>query len=271
MGRNKTAARPVTLEREDMPSAPCQIVEPYRGLASEYDDALGRQFFVRTRDAFEHLQRHYGFGFCSAADIGCGTGIFACYLARKWRVPVYAVDRSAEMLAQARRNCRGERVEVIRQDLRSLQLPTRVDLIAANYDVLNHLVARSDIKQAFKRVHASLNPGGHFYFDLITPCLGLPPAQWTRFMRRTRRGAVWQFLLWTPREALLRINVMSQRIDRPRADFERHVERAYTPQQIARWLFEAGFQLRGVHDEATGELALRCAPRLLFLAQRIRT
>jgi SAM-dependent methyltransferase len=251
-----------------MTMAPCQIVAPYRGLAADYDDALGRQFFLRARDAFEHLQRHYGFGFRSAADIGCGTGIFARYLARKWRVPVFAVDRSAAMLAQARRTCRGEPVQVIQQDLRNLQLPTPVDLITANYDVLNHLVAPSDIKQALQRVHANLNLGGHFYFDLITPCLGLPPAKWTRFIRRTRRGAVSQFLLWTPREALLRINVMSQRTDPPRADFERHVERAYTPQQIARWLCKAGFQLRAVHDEATGHFAVRCAPRLLFLATR---
>jgi SAM-dependent methyltransferase len=252
-----------------MTSAPCHLVAPYRSLADQYDDALGRQFFLRTRAAFERLQREYNFGFQSAADIGCGTGLFACYLARKWRVPVYAVDRSAEMLAQARRICHGERVEVIQQDLRELQLPARVDLITANYDVLNHLVAPSHLMQALQRVHGNLNPGGHFYFDLITPCLGLPPARWTRFTRRTRRGAVWQFLLWKPRQGLLHIDVMSRRAGCDHAQIEKHMERAYSPRQMACWLFETGFRLRGVHDEATGEFAVRCASRLLFLAQRI--
>lgn len=251
-----------------MTSAQCHLVAPYRSLADEYDDALGGQFFLRTRAAFERLRREYNLGFRSAADIGCGTGLFACYLARKWGIPVYAVDRSAEMLAQARRTCRGERVELLRQDLRKLQLPCRVDLITANYDVLNHVVAPSDMKEALRHVHRNLNPGGHFYFDLITPCLSLPPERWTRFRRRTRRGAVWQFLLWKPCQGLLRIDVMSRRVDRERAQVERHLERAYSPQQMAHWLSHAGFRLRGVHDEATGEFAVRCAPRLLFLAQR---
>ena len=252
-----------------MSSTPCDLVAPYRSLADQYDDSLGRQFFLRTRAAFETLQRQYNFGFQSAADLGCGTGLFACYLARQWGVPVYAVDRSPEMLAQAQRLCRGERVQLIQQDLRDLRLPSRVDLVTANYDVLNHIVRPVDLKRALERIHANLNPGGHFYFDLITPCLGLPAARWTRFKRRTRRGAVWQFLLWRPRESLLRIDVMSERMDRERPQIERHVERAYDLRDVAQWLSEAGFRLRGVHDEASGRFATQCSPRLLLLAQRI--
>lgn len=247
---------------------PAQVVAPYRGLAADYDGALGLRFFRRVRSAFERLQREYGFTFRSAADIGCGTGLFARYLARKWQVPVVAVDRSPEMLEQAARTCCGEDVRVLRQDLRELRLPDRVGLITANYDVLNHLVVPSDLRRVLHRVRANLVPGGHFYFDLITPCLGLPPGKWTRWTHPMPHGEVQQHLLWDPRERLLRIDVVSRRFGRCLAQVERHTERAYGPAEVATWLAEAGLALRGIHHESTAEFAGRCAPRLLFLAER---
>jgi trans-aconitate methyltransferase len=144
-----------------MSLAAAQVVAPYRGLAADYDSALGLRFFRRVRAAFERLRQEYGFVFRSAADIGCGTGLFARYLAREWRVPVFAVDRSREMLAQARRTCCGERVRLLQQDLRQLRLPRRVDLITANYDVLNHLTAPSELRQTLRRVRENLSPGGN--------------------------------------------------------------------------------------------------------------
>ena len=87
-------------------------------------------------------------------------------------------------------------------------------------------------------------------------------------MRPTRRGLVWQFLFWQPCRSLLRIHVLSERSDRGDAQMEKHLERAYSPIDVARWLAEAGFRLRGVHDEATAALAAHCTPRMLFVAQR---
>ena len=252
-----------------MIATPCQIVAPYRSLAVEYDDALGSDFFRRVRRAFEQLQREYGFAFRSAADIGCGTGLFARYLARRFRVPVFAVDRSPEMLRQAANNCRGQRICLLQQDLRQLRLPRPVDLITSNYDVLNHIIAPSDLRHALKRVRDNLTPGGHFYFDIITPCLGLPAGTWTRWMRPTLRGVVRQFLFWEPCRRLLRIDVLKRQFGSPCADLERHTERAYSPAQMARWLREAGFVIRGVHDEATLRFPVRCPPRMIMVARRI--
>ncbi len=245
----------------------CRRVAPYRSLAAEYDTALGRDFFRRVRSAFERLQGEYGFTFRNAADIGCGTGLFARYLARHWRVPVFAVDRSPEMLAEARRTCCGERVQILCQDVRELCLPFRVDLITANYDVVNHLVDASDVRQMLCRVRDNLAPGGHFYFDFITSCLGLPPGRRTAWTRQTPRGFVRQFLYWDPYRHLLRIDVVSRRFDLTRTHVEQHTERTYSPVQFARWLLDAGFILRGAHDEATLQPAGGCSARMIVIAQ----
>ena len=146
------------------------MVSPYSRIAPVYDCTVGLPFFLRLRDAFEKIATLYGIRFGSAADIGCGTGVFACYLNRCWGVPVFGVDRSAEMLRQARRNCRSRGVCFLQQDIRCLALPAQVDLITANFDTLNHLRSAADLRRTVKRIAANLRPGGHFYFDIITPC-----------------------------------------------------------------------------------------------------
>ena len=106
---------------------------PYSQLASAYDIALGIPNFIGTRAAFERLVRRYDILSHSAADVGCGTGLFACYLNQCWGVPVFAVDRSPEMLDVARCNCTSPNVSFLLQDIRCLRLPCSVDLITANF------------------------------------------------------------------------------------------------------------------------------------------
>jgi len=114
----------------------------------------------------------------------------------------------------------------------------------------------------------NLAPRGHIYFDVITPCLALPAGKWRSWTRPTARGTVRQLLFWEPCRRLLQIHVVRRRDGDPCADVEKHVERIYPPAQVADCLDEAGFRLRGVHDEATADVARTCGPRLLFLAQR---
>src|SRR5947208_15510074 len=108
------------------------MISPYTEIAPGYDCTLGVPFFLQVRDSFEKLAQQYCIHFCSAADLGCGTGLFACYLNLYWGVPVYGVDNSAAMLRQAYRNCRSANVCLLQQDIRCLALPTQVDLITAN-------------------------------------------------------------------------------------------------------------------------------------------
>src|SRR5882762_4249140 len=138
--------------RTHMRPAPVAVVPPYSQLATTFDQALGIAQFLQTRRAFEYLARRYDLKFRSAADIGCGTGIFACYLSRCWDVPVFAVDRSPEMLSVAACRCRDPRVRFLKQDIRCLRLPCPVDLVTANFDTVNHLVGPPDLKHALQRI-----------------------------------------------------------------------------------------------------------------------
>jgi len=103
----------------------------------------------------------------SMLDLACGTGSLAFMMARKgW--DVCGVDASEGMLAAAIEKNRRVRppLRFFRQDMRELRLPAQVGLVTSMFDSLNHLPSVRDLLRTFRAVHACLEPGGHFVFDL---------------------------------------------------------------------------------------------------------
>lgn len=240
---------------------------PYSALARHYDATLGRRYFGGLRRAFEVLARRFAIGFRSAADLGCGTGLFACYLARRYRIPVVAVDRSREMLAIAQRNCGDCRIGYLLQDIRHLRLPRSVDLMTATFDTLNHLLSARDLCRVFLRARRNLCPGGHFVFDLLTDRQKLgrqavviaPGASLVR---------VKQSFQWNPLTRLLSTRVAIGKTGSVAIKHELHVERGYDPVQVARWLDRAGFEVRALLDAPTLSQAHADSSRVIFVARR---
>ncbi len=247
------------------------IASPYSQLAADYDATIGIPFFRQTRDFFERLVRKYGIRFRSAADIGCGTGLFARHLKLTRNISIFAVDLSEPMLRIAARNCGGTNVVLLRQDIRYLSLPHPVDLITANFDTLNHLVRTSDLRQALRRIFANLNPGGHFIFDLVTNCLPLGRSrQYVRRFDRLRRR-VTQTVRLDPFRNLLSIIVSIRSPGMLTPVIERHLERVYSLKELGKAMHDAGFIIRGVHD-ATARAPVRgCPPRITVVAMRKTT
>jgi SAM-dependent methyltransferase len=245
------------------------FAQPYSRLAATYDTALGISNFIGTRAVFEVLVRRNGIQFRSAADVGCGTGLFACYLSQCWGVPVFGVDRSPEMLAVATRNCSSANVCLLQQDIRCLRLPYPVDLITANFDTMNHLLTEFDLRLAFRRIWENLRPGGHFIFDLITPCQTLGGAQ--TYIRRLASGRhkVSQHIRWNPWHKILSIFVVMDSPSSKVSTLEAHRERAYSPVEVGRWLMDTGFVMRGVHDAATLRMATGCPERIIVVARKV--
>ena len=256
------------LEAEARLTMPLDARAAYSELAPFYDAALGRDSFADARRAFEILARGHRIHFRTAADIGCGTGLFACYLSRRWGARVFGVDRSRSMLDVARRNCDEERVCFLEQDIRCLTLPEPVDLVTANFDVVNHLVGRMDLEHMMRSVATSLRRGGHIVFDAITNCAPLGGPRVFQKQTRLPRRRIVQTIRWDPDRRLLHGTVMHFLIERRAPVVETYVERGYAPEELGRALRAAGFVTRGVHDAATLKPAAHCVPRLRIVARK---
>lgn len=103
----------------------------------------------------------------SIVDLGCGTGEITIRLAEQGR-QLYGVDLSAEMLAIAEQKKvpNGADITWIKQDIRSLQGFSDIDLCISYCDVMNYIVSKSDVEKVFNNVYESLSEDGLFIFDV---------------------------------------------------------------------------------------------------------
>ena len=136
-------------------------------LAREWDAGKYEELSApQTRWGVEVLERLDARGDEAAIDAGCGTGrVTELLLAKLPEGSVLAVDGSRAMVEAARRRFAGEpRVRVERQDLLSLEVEERVDLVFSTATF--HWIADHD--RLFEKLAGALKPGGR----LIAQCGG---------------------------------------------------------------------------------------------------
>ena len=148
-----------------------RVRPPYAVLAAHYDEVyeIWRTSLSVARDEIFRSRR---VGFRSVLDLGCGSGWQSLELARRGAA-VVAIDPVRSFLAPLRAQARKEKL-ALEVRLGSLPSPPihdgeRFDLVLATFDVLNHLTKRGELLPAFREVHRTLVPGGHFFYDLNTP------------------------------------------------------------------------------------------------------
>jgi SAM-dependent methyltransferase len=125
-------------------------------------------------------------------ELGCGTGRISVPLARAG-IPLVGIDRSAEMLAYARRRVRRSRLlhppALVRGDIRHLPFSGRgtFDLVLAPYGILQSLLRDRDLGATLAAVAGVLPAGGRFGIDLVPDV-----PKWKEYRRRVsltgRRG-----------------------------------------------------------------------------------
>ena len=102
------------------------------------------------------------------ADFGCGTGVLSVAMAR-WAKQVWAVDQSAEALAQARTRAKREgltNIRFLREDLNALSLPdARRDLVVISQS-LHYLEEPEPVLAEACRI---LKPGGRIVVLELMP------------------------------------------------------------------------------------------------------
>lgn len=116
----------------------------------------------------DFAQRHDWLG-RRVVDLGCGTGAGLRWLAQRSYI-VTGVDSAPEMLALARTTLEADHLnaDLFERDIRELGPDLAGTDLALALDVLNELNSLRDLEAVFRNVHAILNPGKLFVFDLHT-------------------------------------------------------------------------------------------------------
>jgi SAM-dependent methyltransferase len=113
----------------------------------------------------------------SVLDIGCGTGTFACLLARRG-LTVTAVDPAEASLEIARAKPGAERVRWLHGDATDLP-PLQVDLGTMTANVAQVFLTDAEWAATLRAAHAALRPGGHLVFETRDPA-AKAWLEWTR-------------------------------------------------------------------------------------------
>lgn len=141
-------------------------IRPYKWLAQNYDRlmTLHRAIFATAR---QQILAPVLPSVESVCDLCCGTGGTALEFARAGYT-ARGVDLSPTMIQIAREKAANARLDVrfARSDMRKFKLPQPVDLITCEFDALNHVPNKSDLKLVAQAAARSLRPGGYFYFDV---------------------------------------------------------------------------------------------------------
>jgi SAM-dependent methyltransferase len=100
-------------------------------------------------------------------DVGCGTGTFACMLARRGR-EVIGVDPAVASVDVARRKAGADRVRWLVGDATTLP-PLRVDLVAMTGNVAQVFLTDQDWSSTLRAARSALRPGGALVFEVRDP------------------------------------------------------------------------------------------------------
>ncbi len=217
----------------------------YGFLAGSYDDLTGDVPYEAWAD---FLERNFCTARCpvhTVLDLACGTGSLTRILAERG-YEMIGVDQSGDMLAEAMDKCadlKGIPPIFLAQSMEKLDLYGTVDACVCCLDSVNYVTDCQKLRRAFERVHLFLMPGGVFIFDINTAdkLMGLDGQV---FLDETEDV----YCVWRA-EYSKRRRICSYGMDIFRKvgqHWERgeelHEEYAYTTEELAAYLKEAGFR-----------------------------
>ena len=231
----------------------------YGPLAGCYDGLTWDVDYSGWADFLERLFRRSGKTVRTVVDLGCGTGSLTAELAARG-YEMTGVDLSEDMLAVAADKCASleNRPLLLRQDMSRLTLMEPADAVVCCLDSLNYVTRPAAVRRTFRQVFRWLEPGGVFVFDVRTPDFLRSMDGQVLLDEREDIFCVWRGAYSEKRRVLTYLMDLFFRENGEqwsRAE-EIHEEYAYEPDELARWLAEAGFS----RIRRCGERRLR-APR----------
>ena len=136
----------------------------FGGYSQYYDLLYKDKDYIEEVKYIHGLIQQYNSQASSILDLGCGTGHHAQLLAeRGYRV--YGVDLSSEMLNVAREKHSHPKVELYQQDVVSIRLGKKVDVVTSLFHVMSYQATNEALAAVFETATEHLNPSGIFIFD----------------------------------------------------------------------------------------------------------
>lgn len=242
----------------------------YSDFASIYDKLMHNDVdYEKWADYIENIFDMYDVNPKLVCDLACGTGNITIPLAKRG-YDMTGVDISEDMLNIARDKASGLDILFLNQSITRLDLYGTMGAFLCMIDGINYVLTPKLLEQAFKRMKTCfMDPDALFIFDISS-----------RFKLQNTIGSNIFihsdndiFYAWQNRyiekknisDMMLTFFVRHRKIYR-RFE-ERHLQRAYTENELRYMLKKAGFSSIDVYDELTFEKPRENSERIVFVCR----
>lgn len=242
----------------------------YKEFAHIYDELINNDIdYEKWSDVILSISDELAVDRKNYLDLGCGTGNITEKIAPKF-ANAWAVDLSYDMLTEAENKLRGKglKVKFLCQDITELNLNKKFNLITCCLDSTNYILDKNDLKKYFYSVFNHLEENGVFIFDInsyykLTNILGNNVYNyddekvtyiWENFLQDE---IVDMYLTFFVKE-----NELYRRFD------EHHSERAYSCEEIEKFLEETGFQVIRKMDSYQSENVAEDTERIVYIVKK---
>ena len=175
-------------------------------------------------------------------DLACGTGTVTEILAAKG-YEMIASDASVDMLSKAQEKLSGSDFQynplLLCQSMEELDLYGTVDAAVCALDAVNY-VEPAVFREALRRLHLFIRPGGVFIFDILSPSRLRSLDGDVSIDETDDVFCVWRAALdgeWV----LYSVDLFERRGDSWNRESEEHAEHIYEPEALLSLLRTAGF------------------------------
>lgn len=242
----------------------------YQEFAAVYDRFMDDFDYPAWADYYLEILKRQGYGGGEICECGCGTGSLSIELLKRG-VKLISSDISEDMLRIASDKARrsGVRARFVREDMRALKLPHRVDAVICACDGVNYLTSQGDVQRFFTAAFDALKSGGVLAFD-ISSRHKLENVLGNGFFGEERDDAayLWQNSL-DAQKHIVDMDItffVQERGGLYRRFAERQTQRAHSADEIAAWISECGFDKISVFGDRTLDAPREDEMRLHFTA-----
>lgn len=235
---------------------------------------------VATYDALNTLGDDSEF-FCQLAkklsastiiDLGCGTGLLTCELAKRGHKMI-GVEPAGAMLDIARHKLYGNQIQWIEGGYEKFD-GLKADMVLLTSHVAQFFLDDNEWQSMLKAAYKALNPGGNIVFDSRTPIF--PPYQtWPTEAspRRVEDPAVgpidWWYKLLEIKDNHVHYQLYYHFINSDNTVVSTDELIFRSREELAKSLENAGFKVETVYGDWDSSLATPTSPEMIFTAKKI--
>lgn len=237
----------------------------YSSFAEVYDKLTFNVEYEKRAEYIHSLLAENGCEKGILLDLACGTGTLSKELA-SYGYDMILVDSSPEMLSFARE--RLPEALILCQDMTQLDLYGTINCAVCSLDSINHLLKPCDVKSAFASVSLFMEQGGVFVFDVNTVYKHEKILGNNNFVyEKDDVFCVWQnSYKRKSRTVDISLDIFTLEDGKYQRHSESFSERAYTIEEITKWLGETGFEVKNIYNDMTSDSPDEESQRVYFTA-----